>query len=64
MKILKYLLIISFISAVSSCKSEYKAMKERRNLMIPESSDLPRNKKYKPPKPKKTYSAHKKKKKK
>lgn len=63
MKLIKPLLAfwIFFIvvSAFTSCSSAEKAANERRNLMMPKTSELTRNGKYKPPKPKKTYKAKK-----
>ncbi len=57
MKRLIYLIILVFIiPAAYSCSSAEKAAKERRNLMMPKQDELVRNRKFKPPKDKKTYS--------
>lgn len=59
MKLVKPLLAIwvlfLLISSFSSCSSAEKAAKERRNLMMPKTSELKRNNKYQPSKAKKTY---------
>ena len=49
-------------SGLSSCSSSKEAA-QRRNLMMPEKTDLPRNSKYQGTKKKKTYKPKKKKKK-
>ncbi len=56
MKSVKYLLVLwLFILLMPSCSSAEKAAHERRNLMMPERSELKRNDKYKPAKTKQTY---------
>jgi hypothetical protein len=58
-------LICILIILISAGCSGTKDMQERKNLMIPKKSDLPRNAKYKEPKKRKTYAIkHKKRKKK
>jgi hypothetical protein len=53
-KICFYSLIILFIYVISGCDAQ-KEMAERRNLMMPKKSELPRNSLYKEPSKKKTY---------
>ncbi|QQS50414.1 MAG: hypothetical protein IPM71_12605 [Bacteroidota bacterium] len=56
MKSVKNLLILwLLIQLMPSCSSAEKASHERRNLMMPERSELKRNDKYKPAKSKQTY---------
>ena len=65
MKTARILFIIwAFFLVLSSCKTEEKAVAERRNLMMPKKTDLRKNDKYTPSKGHKTYSTTKKKKKK
>jgi hypothetical protein len=65
MKKVKFLLGIWILFiALNACSTAEKSAHERRNLMMPEKSDLKRNDKYKPSKEKKTYSNNKKKNKK
>jgi hypothetical protein len=61
-KILFFIFI--FFLIFGACKTEEKAVAERKNLMMPEKQELRRNDKYVPSKQKKTYSNTKKKKKK
>lgn len=56
------LALITFLSCMLACSSAEKAAHQRRNLMMPEKTDLPRNKKYLAPKQKKTYKKKQKKK--
>ena len=49
---------------MTSCSSAEKASNQRRNLMMPEKTDLPRNSHYSGTKKKKTYKPKKHKKKK
>jgi hypothetical protein len=67
MKLVRPLLAIwvlfLFISSFSSCSSAEKAANERRNFMMPKTSELKRNGKYQPAKAKKTYKPKKVKKK-
>jgi len=49
--ILQALILLIFIGC-----SGYKDMQERKNFMIPKKSELPRNRKYKEAKKKKTYA--------
>lgn len=49
--ILQALILVIFIGC-----SGYKDMQERKNYMIPKKSELPRNRKYKEAKKKKTYA--------
>jgi hypothetical protein len=65
MKISRILFILVWLivfSGISGCNST-KQTTQRRNLMMPEKSDLPRNSKYVGTKKKKTYKPKKKKKK-
>jgi len=55
-----YLLVFLLITGCSGIKDT----QERKNLMIPKKSDLPRNTKYKEPKKRKTYMIRHKRKKK
>lgn len=67
MKIRHLLILLIFllvIPAFGSCSSAEKAAVQRRNLMMPEKSDLPRNSKYRAPGKRKTYKPKKKKKRK
>ena len=67
MKISKLLFFLAFLitfSSFLSCSSAEKASSQRRNLMMPEKSDLPRNSKYRAPKKRKTYKPKKRKNKK
>jgi hypothetical protein len=65
MKPAKYLLALWILFlGLSACSSAEKAANERRNLMMPEKSEIKRNSKYKPAKSKKTYKTTKKKNKK
>lgn len=62
-KLQLYLLVlIIFLAGIAACNAE-KDVVERRNLMIPKKSELPRNYRYKEKEAKKTYKAKKKKKK-
>jgi hypothetical protein len=61
-RILFLLAWLIIFSGFSSCNSSKQAA-QRRNLMMPEKSDLPRNSKYAGTKKKKTYKPKKKKKK-
>jgi hypothetical protein len=62
MKLRAILFIFSFL-IVFGCSSQ-KDMNQRRNLMIPQKDELPRNSKYSSSKKKKTYHPVKKKNKK
>jgi hypothetical protein len=65
MKISRILFMLAWLivfSGLSSCSSS-KEVAARRNLMMPEKTDLPRNSKYSGTKKKKTYKPKKKKKK-
>ncbi len=53
-KIFFYLFITLFICIISGCDAQ-KEMAERRNLMMPKRSELPKNSLYKEPAKKKTY---------
>lgn len=67
MKNIRILLVLACLmvfAGMSGCSSAEKSMTQRRNLMMPQKSDLPRNSKYKEPKKKKTYKSKKHKKKK
>ena len=63
-RIIFMLVWLIVFSGLSGCSSAEKSMTQRRNLMMPEKSDLPRNSKYSEPKKKKTYKPKKHKKKK
>lgn len=52
--LLVWLIVLSGLSGLAGCSAE-KHTAARRNLMMPEKSDLPRNSKYKEAKKKKTY---------
>ncbi len=54
--ILFYALTTLCIYLISCCDAQ-KEMAERRNLMMPKKSELPRNSLYKEPAKKKTYKA-------
>jgi hypothetical protein len=60
---IKYFIIIFSIGLITGCSSG-KDTAQRRNLMIPEKHELPRNSKYSGTKKKKTYSVKKQKKRK
>ncbi|MBN1416788.1 MAG: hypothetical protein JW973_16950 [Bacteroidales bacterium] len=62
-KICFYMLVGMLLYNFTGCSAE-KAMNERRNLMIPKRSELPRNSIYKEKPAKKTYKPKIKKKKK
>lgn len=65
MKISRILFLLAWLiifSGLSNCSSSKQAT-QRRNLMMPEKTDLPRNSKYTGTKKKKTYKPKKKKKK-
>jgi hypothetical protein len=53
---IKRLLIKALILLILTGCSGYKDMVERRNLMMPKKSELPRNKKYTEAKKRKTYA--------
>jgi hypothetical protein len=53
---IKLLMIKALILIIFLGCSSYKDMQERRNYMIPKKSELPRNRKYKEAKKKKTYA--------
>ena len=56
MKLARILLFyFVIIIAAPSCATKSKALEERRNLMMPHTSDISKNSKYKAPKKKKTY---------
>ena len=57
-----FFVFIIIILITAGC-SGAKDMQERRNLMMPKKSDLPRNEKFKEPKKRKTYKIKQKKKK-
>jgi hypothetical protein len=66
MKISRILFLLAWLiifSGISSCSSE-KQIAARRNLMMPEKADLPRNSKYQATKKRKTYKPKKHKRKK
>jgi hypothetical protein len=63
MKISRILIILAgliIISGFSACNTE-KEMTQRRNLMIPQKDELPRNSKYRAVKKRKTYKPSRKK---
>ena len=60
-KILFFLTILIVLPVFSGCNAE-KQMAQRRNLMMPQKDELPRNSKYTGVKKKKTYKPNKKKK--
>jgi len=66
MKIIKLelfsLIMILFMTGIMACNAE-KEVTERRNLMIPKKSELPRNSRYKENEKRKTYQPNQKKKK-
>jgi hypothetical protein len=65
MRIAKLILLTWVLMLIiPACSSAEQATHERRNLLMPEKSDLKRNDKYRPTKANKTYSSSKKKKKK
>ena len=53
---IKILVLKALIFLILTACCSYKDMQERRNLMIPKKSELPRNRKYKEAKKKKTYA--------
>jgi len=53
---IKILLLKALILLILGGCSGYKDMVERRNLMMPKQSELPRNKKFREAKKRKTYS--------
>ena len=55
-KICFYMLVGMLLHNFTGCSAE-KDYNERRNLMIPKKSELPRNSMYKEPVKKKTYKA-------
>ncbi|MBA7539294.1 hypothetical protein ES705_31573 [subsurface metagenome] len=57
-KILFVLAMLIVFSGLSGCSSG-KEVSQRRNLMMPQKSELPRNSKYTPAKKKKTYQPRK-----
>ena len=64
MKTSRFIILLALwfvLGGLFGCSSAEKAANQRRNLMMPEKSDLPRNSKYKAPKKKKTYKRKKKK---
>jgi hypothetical protein len=64
MKSAKTLFLIFILFLIfGACKTEEKAVTERKNLMMPQRQELKRNDKYQPSKQKQTYSSQKKKKK-
>ncbi|UCH14512.1 MAG: hypothetical protein JSV22_00750 [Bacteroidales bacterium] len=52
----KLLVLKALILLILTACSGYKDMQERKNYMIPKKSELPRNRKYKEAKKKKTYA--------
>ena len=52
----KLLVLKALIILILTACSGYKDMQERKNYMIPKKSELPRNRKYKEAKKKKTYA--------
>jgi hypothetical protein len=64
MKSAKTLFFLWFLFLILSSCNPAKEATERKNFMMPQRSELKRNDKYVPSKPKKTYSTTKKKKKK
>jgi len=67
MKNIRLLFILAWLivfSGMTSCSTAEKASNQRRNLMMPEKTDLPRNSHYNGSKKKKTYKPKKHKKKK
>jgi hypothetical protein len=62
-KICLYVMIGLFLHSVTGCNAE-KEMNERRNYMMPRTSELPRNSLYKESAKKKTHKANTKRKKK
>jgi len=67
MKNIRLLFILAWLivfSGLTSCGTAEKATTQRRNLMMPEKTDLPRNSHYQASKKKKTYKPKKHKKKK
>ena len=57
-----FLVVIIFLTGIMACNAE-KDVAERRSLMIPKKSELPKNSRYKEQERKKTYKAKPKKKK-
>jgi len=53
---IKILILKALILLILTGCSGYKDMQERRNLMMPKKSELPRNQKYKEIEKRKTYS--------
>jgi hypothetical protein len=53
---IKILILQALVLMIFMGCSGYKDMQERKNYMIPKKSELPRNKKYKEAKKKKTYA--------
>ncbi|MBN1599312.1 MAG: hypothetical protein JW894_13545 [Bacteroidales bacterium] len=53
--IILFLIFLFLSTGFIGCSSSEKAATQRRNLMMPEKTDLPRNSKYVESKKKKTY---------
>lgn len=60
MKLAKLLTIIWLLTLFASGCDTYKESQQRRNYMMPKADELPRNRKLKPQKNKKTYNSSKK----
>ena len=58
-RIIIFLAFLIIFSGLSACSSAEKSMAQRRNLMMPKKSDLPKNSKYMETKKKKDLQAEK-----
>jgi hypothetical protein len=54
-RVLFFLAFLIILPVLPACSTAEKATKQRRNLMMPETSDLPSNSKYKPPRRHRTH---------
>ena len=62
MRIIIFVVLVVLSINLTGCNTQQEAAKERRNLMMPDKTDLPRNNKYKAPKSNKKYKSKSKKK--